>query len=176
MASSEQIQAYDRYNNAKTEGTKSSVSDQAVLVKTFVDYVNGFKAVDSSTIKVPLKFPSAGQTNFVKELGSTLFHVHWGQHIPPASGPGDNLMVQFTFNDAGDFTLTYSGFNGTKVYPFNAESLQNVTSRSIVLEAGKTSTLFRKTNQYINGAQVWNHQLLVNSNIAVNYYLVPVLL
>jgi len=175
-----QEQAYDRYQASVTEGTKQGFQNPRVLSEDFVKFIEEFRQIDPNSIKVShlgaISFP---KKIFYQTLLSQTFHVYWSADSSTGTqGSGNTVIVDFRHdNETNRYYLRYHGLTiSPQVFYFDDvpdDRLEYVlSSRSVVFSAGFVSMLFRLIGKNINGAPIWNHQLLVNGRIYANYDLV----
>jgi hypothetical protein len=174
-ATNQQTQAYTRYSNSQTDGTKQVVS-ASVLERAFVEYVNAWAPRDPSAVTLPYDNMSFTQEQFFRTACSQSFHVYYSNTLtPPAQGAGNTLIVDLVQNSNNTFSVWYRGFTQTQQVQLNVALPKGVTSRNLELEDGVVGVTLKVLSQRTpNGTQVWNYQLAVNGLLRENYYLVPV--
>ena len=170
--SSAQEQAYETYQNAKTEGTKMSLHYVGSLHSSFVEHINNFQEPDPESVDVShLGSIPFSKEAFYRTLVSETFHTYWSRNSG-ASGPGNTLLVDLRRNTEGHYVLTYRGFQEVPT-TFTLENPNYLlSSNSIVLDEGVVKFLFRLTRKNVNESPIWNHQILVNGRLFANYDLV----
>lgn len=166
-----QAQAYDKYTNAKTDGTKISLHDPRALHPDFVEFIDRYTP--------PLNNPVVTKQEFLEDVLHRTFHLYWAANLtPPGFGVGNPATLTFRRNPvSGDYDISYFTLTDNKqtqsfdpsYYILHSNSLQLQDSSSGKL---KQMILKRTPQTTVNGVPVWNHQLVVDGRLIYNYYLV----
>lgn len=175
MTAQEKQRAYDRYQDATTEGTKQGLHDPQSLHPSFAYFVNGWQDADpSSVVTDHLGDVSFGEEAFYQTALSETFHVYYSSSNNNQQGPGNTLMVELHRNDDGSYTFYHYAMTDSVTTVTLKNPSYVLHSNSISFEDGLVQALLKVTPRTVNGVKVWNYQVAVNGRLKWNYYLVPV--
>lgn len=164
-------EAYDKYQNSNTDGTRIALRDTRALHDDFVSFIE--------TYTPPSSNPIVTKQEFLDNLLTRTFHLYWAAYLfPPPYGMGNPATFAFRRNSNGNYDmtlysltdvhLTYSFDPTTYVLHSNSFQFQDVD-----VNGNTRQVIVKKTSQRtVNGNEIWNHQYMVNSKLLWNYYMV----
>ena len=162
-----QQEAYDKYQNADTDGTLIALHDTRAVHAHFVEFIEQYTP--------PTDGPIVTKQEFLESLLTTTFHLWWSaNNNPPGFGSGNPSCLTIRRNEMTDnYDVSYYSLTN----PTQTQSLDPkyyiLHSNSIMVKDGNTEMIIKKTrNTTVNGNPVWEHQLRIDGNIVTIYYLV----
>lgn len=174
MTDAQKQEAYDRYQNAETEGTLIGLHNTGAVAPDFVNFSQNWVDVDPFSVDIshlpPLFFSKEA---FYRTLFSTTFHTLYSNTLsPPAQGPGNSHIIEIE-RDGSNYVLKHYGLTqGLETLTLENPSFI-INSSNMSFDAGVVKALFKLTNKFQNGVQVWNYQVALNGRLWINFYLVP---
>lgn len=181
MATAQEKQnAYDKYVNAETEGTKISYPNSGVLSNDYVDFCQNWTFKDPFSVDVShlgsLGFP---EEIFYRVALSETFHTYYSSDLQPPSFGAANFQNVRYHRDGNKYIVKVHGLNVRDwILTFNNPTLE-LTGDSLTLTEGLVKvTLKVHTNNgngcaTPNGQSVLNFQIHVYGRLYTSYYLVP---
>lgn len=165
-------EAYDKYQNADTDGTLIGLRDVRALHNDFVEAIENYTPPSSA--------PVVSKQDFLDNLLTRTFHLYWAANLtPPGFGVGNPALFTMRRNNTnGDYELSYVSLTDvTQTQSFdpsyyilhtNSINLQDTDAQGNV----KQMIVKRTPQRTINGVEVWNHQFVINGRLLYNYYMV----
>ena len=162
-----QQEAYDAYLNATTDGTRVLLHDSRVVHDHFIRFVENYQRPSSA--------PVVSRQDFLDNLLTRTFHLYWAANLsPPAFGVGNPVTFSIRLNDVtGKYELSYHSLTEvTQTHSFDP-SQYILHSNSLMLMDGNKQMIIKRTpSRTVNDVVVWNHQLRIDNNNVLNYYMV----
>lgn len=177
---SDKQHAYDRYQNADTQGSLVALPAVQGMHPDFAEYMNTFSNLGLDSVDLtPIKtFPWSKQV-FYQTLLSQTFHVYYPKpgdldprYFPQAFGPSV-AMVEFRRRENGDYVVTHRDLtNPHETYTIENPSYYVLSSRSLEVKEGLAQMSVKMLSKMVNGTNIWNYQLVRGNNLFLNLYLV----
>jgi hypothetical protein len=165
-------EAYDKYQNADTDGTLIGLHDTRALHDNFVSAIENYTPPSSA--------PVVSKQDFLENLLTRTFHLYWAANLtPPGYGVGNPALFTMRRNNtSGDYDLSYVSLTDvTQTQSFDP-SYYILHSNSIMLQDTdangnvKRMIVKRTPHTTVNGTQIWNHQFMIGDRLLYNYYMV----